>query len=233
MPASMTMATCVARVLDACGLSDPAHISGGEITVSAGPLRRTLTIAKDKHDKTRFGWSVSNDWQPLSQRLDRFGGLGVEIWRPDHPRGTGAQAAHERYRYPWPRPGAALDERLVADLRRYVRPALDFVTDRADLGRLLLASDDVHRGPVWAHLPPGTAAGRLAKAVILARDAADPELEQAAFAVLREEGERDVTWVPGQPYLFRQAVADAARGYASVAGVPLDDLVRLKRKKVT
>lgn len=228
MPRPWPMAQLVTALLGVCQLK-PTLVEGGDLIFTDGVIRHTLRIAKDKHDRNLFGWTVLAEDEAFRETLQKFGGIGVEIWRPAHP--SRAEDAVMRYAYHWPTSKDALDDAAVEDIRAFGPAAVSFVSDRADLGRLMLAPEDVQRGRVWAHLPANTEPSRLAKALILARHVHDADLEAAALNKLQREAERDITWVPGQPYLFRQAAADWARQYGSAVDVDLNDVVRLKRRR--
>lgn len=223
MSGTSTMSRLVDAVVEQAGLR-PDTVDGADLIFGTGAVRHMLCLGRDKHDRSAFGWTVRAFDAELSRALTGFGGIGVEIWRPDRSPLGG-------YSYPVPTARQPLDPATLADLVEYAPAATSFVRDRADLGGLLLADGDVHRGPVWADLPPNTAAARLAKAVILARSAGDGTLEEQALRTLAERGDRDVTWVPGEPYLFRDAVADWARKYAKVVGVDLSDLTAKRRRR--
>jgi hypothetical protein len=88
--------------------------------------------------------------------------------------------------YGWPVAGTDIDGHLVRDVRRFARSMLWFLSDRHDLGRMLIHRTDsglasIRRGDVV-----GTAWGeysaRIAAAVILARIDEDRDLEAAALA---------------------------------------------------
>ncbi|NUT32693.1 MAG: hypothetical protein HOV79_06420 [Hamadaea sp.] len=217
------MSRLVDAVVEQAGLR-PDAVEGADLVFGTGAVRHVLSLGLDKHDRFAFGWTVRALDTELSPVLAGFGGIGVEIWRPDRSPLGG-------YSYPVPAARQPLDAATLADLVEYAPAAVGFVQDRADLGGILLADGDVHRGPVWAALPPNTAAARLAKAVILARSAGDGPLEEQALRMLAEQGDRDITWVPGEPYLFRDAVGDWARKYAKVVGVDLSDLTRKRRRR--
>jgi hypothetical protein len=92
--------------------------------------------------------------------------------------------------YPWPVAGGELDSQLVRDIARFAAAMLWFLTDRRDLGMMLLHGDDrsnmrITRGDIvgsrW-----GEAGAGMVQAVILARAIPDPELEAFAFAKLAD-----------------------------------------------
>jgi hypothetical protein len=111
-------------------------------------VRRVFSLGRLKLDPTRLGWTVFVEdatygnghplgpcavWvrPPEKSQEDRVreslrGERGGEDWENGYRR---------------PTPGQALPARLVLDLARWVRPALAFVADRRDLGRLRLDRD--------------------------------------------------------------------------------------------
>ncbi|MFE7332164.1 hypothetical protein ACFU8W_46350 [Streptomyces sp. NPDC057565] len=93
---------------------------------------------------------------------------------------------------------------------------------------LLLADTHVRRNGVWSFTPVNSEPARLAKAMLLARQCGDQELERAAVTKLRNRGEEPVARRPD--YLFRQAVADWSRQYTKATGIDLSDLAKLKGK---
>ncbi|WP_345554482.1 hypothetical protein [Streptomyces lannensis] len=106
---------------------------------------------------------------------------------------------------------------------------MHFVRDRPDLGLLLLADTHVPRDSVWAFAPTNNEPGRLAQAILLARQCGDEELERAAVAKLRKRGEEPVA--PWTDHLFRQAVADWAKQFSKATEIDLGDLAELKRER--
>ncbi|MFL6057143.1 MAG: hypothetical protein ACJ72W_30235 [Actinoallomurus sp.] len=214
------MSRLLDEVIARCGLERPDRIEDGALIYRDGGIRHTLHVGKDKHNKQLFGWSVESADEKYHELIR------VPIWRPRREAHPLSGDPRGRDRYFWPRTGEDLDPDAVHEIARYGRPAVSFVRDRADLGRLLLSADDVHRGPVWGKLPPGESeAIRLVNAVIIARDSGDADLEAAAMAKLAGEGDRDVSWAPGHPYLFRDAVADHAKKVAGRVDVDLSDLI--------
>ncbi|AWT46818.1 hypothetical protein DMT42_34125 [Streptomyces actuosus] len=199
--------------------------------LQSGGLRRSLRVSKVKRDEDMLSWDVFIEDEMFCKSMKSFGGVGVEIWRPDHTEKGNALSVHLRYLYPWPKGRKSLDSVLVRDIREFALPSLEFVQDRQDLGCLLLASDDVHRGKVWARLPSGNEPARLVKAFIIARQLGDSGLEEKAWEKLRRVSESDISWESGVQFLFRQAVADWARQYARKVNIPLDDLIQLKRRR--
>ncbi|MFB9608698.1 hypothetical protein ACFFTQ_37675, partial [Streptomyces roseofulvus] len=206
----------------------PASVDGGKLTFVRGSLCTTLSIWKDRSDRSAFGWSVHTDYIDLRDRMDGFGGVGIGI---DHPTPTGDASPSSippAACYPWPTGSAPLAPEIAAGVTRYGPSSLHFVRDFHDLGLLLLADTHVQRGGVWSFTPANNEPGRLAKAILLARQCGAQDLERAAVAKLRNRGEEPV---PRRPdYLFRQAVADWARQYAKATGIDLSDLAKLKRK---
>lgn len=219
------VARVVREVVGRCRLDPSARIEGGDLIYADGVIRHTLSFGRDKHNKRLLGWSVT-------AADERYAWISVEIWRPDRDRGLLSGDPRKGYRYFWPRTGEEIGSDLLADIVRYGRHALAFVRDRRDLGELLLAGRDVHRGPVWARLGSGSAeGGRLVLALVLARDGGDEELERAALAKLANDGDRDVTWLPERPYLLREVVADIAARVAPRVDVDLSDLMVSGRRR--
>ncbi|MGW2650661.1 hypothetical protein ACWC2T_38705 [Streptomyces sp. NPDC001393] len=127
----------------------PAGIEGGNLTFVRGDLHSTLSIWKDRHDRTVFGWTVHTYAIALRDRMERFGGMRIRI---DHPTPSGEANPTNvpaRAGYPWPASGSPLAREVTAAVTEYGLPSLNFVRDRHDLGLLLLADAHVHRGRVW------------------------------------------------------------------------------------
>ncbi|MFJ6523629.1 hypothetical protein ACIQJ4_35905, partial [Streptomyces filamentosus] len=193
-----------------------------------GSLCTTLSIWKDRYDRSAFGWMVYTDYIDLRDRMDGFGGVGIRI---DHPPPSGNGDPSDippAACYLWPAGSAPLPSEIAGGVTHYGPPSLHFVRDSHDLGLLLLADTHIHRDGVWSFTPANNEPGRLAKAILLARQCGDQELERAAVTKLRNRGEEPVA--PYPDHLFRQAVADWSRQYAKATGVDLSDLARLKRK---
>nr|WP_159059506.1 hypothetical protein [Streptomyces antibioticus] len=206
----------------------PAGVEGGDLTFVRGDLHTTLSIWKDRYDRSIFGWMVHSYDTALRDRMDRFGGMSIRI---DHPRPSGSvnpTNIPQGACYPWPASGTPLAPEVTATVTQYGPLSLGFVHDRHDLGMLLLADAHVHRGGVWSFAPTNNEPARLAQAILMARHSGDQDLERAAVSKLKNRGEEPVAPRPG--YLFRQAVADWARQYCTATGVDLSDLAQLKRK---
>ncbi|MFI0937444.1 hypothetical protein [Streptomyces sp. NPDC021020] len=206
----------------------PTSIDGGELKFVRGSLRTTLSIWKDRYDRLLFGWMVHTDYTGLGDRMDGFGRVGIRIDHPSPSGDAGPIDVPPAACYPWPAGSAPLSFEVTASVTRYGPPSLQFVRNSHDLGLLLLADTHVHRDEVWSCAPANNEPGRLAKAILLARQCGDQDLEREAVAKLRNRGEEPVARRPD--YLFRQAVADWSRQYAKATGVDLSDLARLKRK---
>jgi hypothetical protein len=103
--------------------------------------------------------------------------------------------------YRWPTTAGSLDEELVRDVTRFGPQMLWFLADRRDLGELLLYRSEtggqgVQRGDVVGSRWGERAAG-IAQAIMLARTMADPELEEAALALVSSgatPGRRVARW---------------------------------------
>lgn len=207
----------------------PVSVDGGKLTFARGSLCTTLSIWKDRYDRSAFSWMVYTDYTGLRDRMDDFGGVGIRI---DHPTPTGDASPSSippAACYPWPAGSAPLAPEVAAGVTRYGPASLHFVRDSHDLGLLLLADTHVHREGVWSFTPANSEPARLAQAILLARQCGDQELERAAVTKLRNRGEEPVA--PYPDYLFRQAVADWSRQYAKATGIDLSDLAKLKRKR--
>ncbi|MFE1947288.1 hypothetical protein [Streptomyces massasporeus] len=207
----------------------PASTDGGKLTFVRGSLCTTLSIWKDSYDRSAFGWMVHTDYTDLCDRMDGFDGVGIRI---DHPSQTGDAGPSDippAACYLWPAGSALLSSEVSAGVTRYGPPSLHFVRDSHDLGLLFLADTHVRRNGVWSFTPVNSEPARLAKAMLLARQCGDQELERVAVTKLRNRGEEPVARRPD--YLFRQAVADWSRQYAKATGIDLSDLVKLKGKR--
>ncbi|MFD4375160.1 hypothetical protein ACFXKE_16200 [Streptomyces sp. NPDC059202] len=207
----------------------PVSVDGGKLTFVRGSLCTTLSIWKDRSDRSAFGWMVYTDYIDLRDRMDDFGGVGIRI---DHPTPAGDASPSSippTACYPWPAGSVPLAPEIAAGVTRYGPSSLRFVRDSHDLGLLLLADTHAYREGVWSFTPANSEPARLAKAILLARQCGDQDLERAAVAKLRNRGEEPVP--RHHDYLFRQAVADWARQYAKATGIDLSDLAKLKRKR--
>ncbi|AZQ40047.1 hypothetical protein EJ357_47230 [Streptomyces cyaneochromogenes] len=207
----------------------PAGVEGGDLTFAQGDLHSTLSIWKDRHDRSVFGWMVHTYDTGLRDRMESFGGMSIRI---DHPTPSGDANPTNIPTgacYGWPASGTPLAPEVTAAVTQYGPLSLCFVRDRHDLGLLLLADAHVHRGSVWSFAPTNNEPARLAQALLLARHSGDQDLERAAVAKLRNRGEEPVA--PRPDYLFRHAVADWAKQYSKATGIDLSDLAPLKRKR--
>lgn len=204
----------------------PVSVDGGKLTFVRGSLCTTLSIWKDRSDRSAFGWMVYTDYIDLRDRMDGFGGVGIRIAPPG--RGDPSDIPPAAC-YLWPAGNVPLSAEIAGGVTRYGPSSLRFVRDVHDLGLLLLADTHIHRDGVWSFTPANNEPGRLAKAILLARQCGDQALERAAVAKLRNRGEELVA--PYPDYLFRQSVADWARQYAKATGIDLSDLAKLKRKR--
>lgn len=207
----------------------PTSIDGGELKFVRGSLCTTLSIWKDRYDRSLFGWMVHTDHCGLGDRMDGFGGVGIRIDHHSPSGDAGPTGIPPTACYPWPAGSAPLASAVSVGVTYYGPPSLRFVRDSHDLGLLLLADTHVHRDGVWSFAPANNEPSRLAKAILLARQCGDQDLERAAVAKLRNRGEEPVARRPD--YLFRQAVADWSRQYAKATGIDLSDLAKLKRKR--
>jgi hypothetical protein len=172
-------------------------------------------------------WTVLAFDELVDPLLLRFGGVRIEIWRPDRLHEVSGVSSPVGYRYPWPSSAEALlRSELIVDAKKHALSVASFVSDRRDLADLLLSERDVHRGDVWAHLPVGARPSRLVKAIILGRVTGDSIIEQKAIEVLEREGDRNMSWESDRPYLFRQIAGDWAEKYGAASGVDLSDVIR-------
>ncbi|MEU3290474.1 hypothetical protein [Streptomyces longwoodensis] len=207
----------------------PTSIDGGKLKFVRGSLYTTLSIWKDRYDRSLFGWMVRTDYTGLGDRMDGFGGVGIRIDHPSPSGDAGPTDIPPAACYPWPAGSAPLASDVAAGVTHFGPPSLRFVCDSHNLGLLLLADTHVHRDGVWSFAPANNEPGRLAKAILLARQCGDQDLERAAVAKLRNRGAEPVARRPD--YLFRQAVADWSRQYAKATGIDLSDLTTLTRKR--
>ncbi|MGW1169135.1 hypothetical protein [Streptomyces sp. NPDC002550] len=207
----------------------PVSVEGGDLAFTRGELHSTLSIWKDRFDRSVFGWTVHTYDSALRDRMESFGGMSIRIDHPTPSGGANPTNIPPGACYPWPVGGTPLAPQAAAAVTEYGPVSLLFVRDRHDLGLLLLADDHVHRGRVWSFAPTNTEPARIAKAILLARHSGDQDLERAAVVKLRDRGEEPVA--PWPDYLFRQAVADWAKQYSKATGIDLSDLARLKRKR--
>jgi|tagenome__1003787_1003787.scaffolds.fasta_scaffold20905652_3 hypothetical protein len=207
----------------------PTSMDGGELKFVRGSLHTTLSIWKDRYDRSLFGWMVHTDYTGLGDRMDGFGRVGIRIDHPSPSGDAGLTDIPPPACCPWPAGSAPLASDVSAGVTHYGPPSLRFVRDSHDLGLLLLADTHVHRAGVWSFAPVNNEPGRLAKAILLARQCGDQDLERAAVAKLRNRGEEPVARRPD--YLFRQVVADWSRQYAKATGIDLSDLAKLMRKR--
>jgi hypothetical protein len=174
------------------------------------------------------------DWQ-VNVGVPDLGRPGTVDFMTDYslPRELVARDGRlaERYGggYPWPIGNAAMDQRLIDDVRRFAASMLWFLKDRRELGRLLLAGDgergawekDGIRARPWCHAPAG-----VVQAVILARVTGDTELEALAHAKLERERDHVVMGFGGT---FPQAVGDWAEQMLEDSPVDISDLLTLRR----
>lgn len=102
--------------------------------------------------------------------------------------------------------GGGLDPDLVRDIARFSGPMLWFLADNRDLGTLMLhQGPGVTQGDVCGHVV-GALAAHVTGAVMLARATGQPELEDAARAIVASGDARgrdvrywavqDRTWSP-------------------------------------
>lgn len=206
----------------------------GEVSVCYldGGVRRVFSLGRLKHDPTRLGWTVFIEDATYGNHHP-LGPSAVWVRPPEksaedrvreHLRGEDPEDWENGYRRP--APSQSLPARLVFDLARWVRPALVFVADRRDLGRLLLSEVDVRRGQLSVSLGSGPAPGRLVYSIMIARDLGDRELERAGLDKLARNQDRAIRgWIE----TFGAAVAYCANQAAERTGVDLSDLVSAGR----
>jgi hypothetical protein len=207
----------------------PANIDGGKLTFVQGSLRSTLSIWKERYDRSAFGWLVHTDYTGLGERMDLFGGVSIRVDHPSPSDSSNPTDIPPAACYRWPAGSASLAPEVTVGVTRYGPRSLHFVREPHDLGLLLLADAHVHRGGVWSFTPTNNEPARLAKAILLARQSGDQILERVAVAKLRDRGEDPAGNRPD--YLFRHVVADWSRQYAKATGIDLSDLAKLKWKR--
>ncbi|GGM89416.1 hypothetical protein GCM10010106_41050 [Thermopolyspora flexuosa] len=83
------------------------------------------------------------------------------------------------------------DDHLIEWLQEGLGKAKEFVADRKDLCVLFASPEDVWRGDLYAWLPPSNYPARLVKALVLARDIGNPEMEAQVMGRLRRERKVD------------------------------------------
>ncbi|GAA1545715.1 hypothetical protein GCM10009827_077260 [Dactylosporangium maewongense] len=197
-----------------------------------GPVKHALEVSYDKHGPNLLGWTVFAFDEVADPIFSRFGGVRVEIWRPDRSAEVAGIRTPTGYRYSWSSGGEAPSvSDLISDVKEYAPSAISFASGRRDLADLLLAEANIYRGDVWAFLPPGARPSRLVKAIALGRIADDSTIERKAMDLLECEGERNISWEPERPYLFREAVKDWAKRYGAASGVDLSDVIRSSRRR--
>jgi hypothetical protein len=191
-------------------------------------IRRVFSLGRLKHDLTRLGWTVFIEDATYGNGYP-LGPCAVWVRLPEksqedkvRERLRGERGEDWENGYRRPTPSQAPPARLVFDLARWLRPALAFVADRQDLGRLLLSEADVTRGELSAFLRSGPAPARLVHSVMIARDLGDMELERAALDRLAQNRERATQ---GWTKTFGAAVAHWANEAAKRTGVDLSDLI--------
>lgn len=212
----------VSALLAACGLPD-----GGEIE-RAGPvtrlvyrdhgLVRCLEVYPKQFSAGLLQWQVGVGDEEISSP-------STAMWTHYVPAPDLAE--HDRPRrgltgYQWPTTPGSLDDELVRDVTRFAPQMLWFLADRSDLGRLLLYRSEtgdhrLQRGEVVGSRWGEPAAG-IAQAIVLARVTADPELEQAALALVNSGA------VPGR------RVGRWAEEYRSWSPADISDLEQLGRQ---
>jgi hypothetical protein len=101
---------------------------------------------------------------------------------------AGEEPLRNFHGYVWPVTGGGLDPELARDVGRFGRPMLWFLADTRDLGALMLRRDPedgnrATRGDVRGYVV-GALEARVVGAVMLARATGQPELEDAARAVV-------------------------------------------------
>lgn len=114
----------------------PTRIDGGELVFVRGSLCTTLSIWKDRYDRSLFGWMVHTDYCGLGDRMDRFGGVGIRIDHPSPSGDAGPTDIPPAACYLWPAGSAPLASEVTAGVTQYGPPCLRFVRDSHDLGLL-------------------------------------------------------------------------------------------------
>jgi len=128
--------------------------------------------------------------------------------------------------YPWPATSGGLDPDLVQDVQRFASAMLWFLSDRYELGLMLLGGEETPvssaqtRDGITGRRWSGGAAS-LVHAVILARHMSSLQLEELAFDKLHRLGDQQVEGLMGT---FREAVSRWARQARAWAPVDIADL---------
>ncbi|WP_143065894.1 hypothetical protein [Streptomyces sp. CC53] len=138
----------------------PVSVDGGKLTFVRGSLCTTLSIWKDRYNRSGFGWMVYTDYIDLRDRMDGFGGVGIRI---DHPPPSGSGDPSDippAACYLWPAGSVPLSAEIAGGVTRYGPSSLRFVRDSHDLGLLLLADTHIHRDGVWSFTPANNEPGR-------------------------------------------------------------------------
>lgn len=107
----------------------PATIDGGKLTFVQGSLHSTLSIWKERYDRSAFGWMVHTDYTGLRERMAPFGGAGVRI---DHPSPSGSSSPTNippAACYLWPVGGDPLASEVAVSVTRYGPSSLHFVRE--------------------------------------------------------------------------------------------------------
>lgn len=173
-----------------CGLPDGAMAErvGGVAGLSyrdSGLLRR-LVIYPQPFAGGRLDWRVETCAEAVQPPQ-----AGLWTWYEPAPElvlPAGEEPRRNFHGYAWPVTGRGMDPELIRDVTRFARLMLWFLADTRDLGALMLhrvgeGGNWVTRGHVRGHVV-GAMAARVAGAVMLARAAGQPELEQAARALV-------------------------------------------------
>ena len=151
----------------------PASVDGSNLTFVQGDLHSTLSIWKDRYDRSAFGWMVRTYYTALRDRMESFGGVSIRIGHPTPSGDANPTNIPPGACYPWPASGTPLAPEATAGVTQYGPASLHFVRDPHDLGLLLLADAHVHRGRIWSFAPTNNEPARLAQAILLARRSGD------------------------------------------------------------
>jgi hypothetical protein len=173
-----------------CGLPDGATAERAGALAGLGyrdnGLLRRLVIYPQPFAKGRLSWRVEACAEAVQSPQ-------AALWTWYEPAPELVLPADQEPRrnfhgYAWPVTGGGLDPELIRDMTRFVRVMLWFLADTRDLGTLMLHRDGdganwATRGDVRGHVV-GAVAARVAGAVMLARATGQPELEDAARALV-------------------------------------------------
>lgn len=174
-------------------------------------------MAKGKHRPGRLVWWTEIADEELDPKLaKRFGGLRIVA----EPRIEPSDETSPDY--PWPSGDSPLDAQLAEHLAANAERGLSFLKDQRDLGRLLLRDEPVRFDGFVVDLHNGNSPARLVQAMLVARSAADDELESEATAKLqRRRGEVD----PETGATYGEKAAFWGAAYGPLAKISLTNVL--------